>query len=104
MSNVDELCKMIVELSTSTKQKLKVTEELSELIRAVSRYMSDSKDTANINNVFEEMADVYIVMKELEVLLINDLGMDKYCEYAEHWEDKKCEELEELVEKLKLAQ
>lgn len=104
MMDLEEQCKEIVKLSTPTKQKLKVIEELSELIRAVSRYMSDLKDESNINNVFEEMCDVYIVMRELEVLLINDLGDDKFIEYATKWEEKKFDELEKLIKTLKTNQ
>lgn len=106
MSNVsiDDLCKKIVSLSTPRKQKLKVMEELSELIRAVSRYISDPSNEDNINNVFEEMSDVYIVMRELELLLIHDLGVDKFTDYAVKWEDIKYSELEELIETLKTNQ
>lgn len=99
-----EQCEEIIKLSTPRKQKLKVMEELSELIRAVSRYMSDSSNEDNINNVFEEMCDVYIVMAELELLLLQDLGEDKFIEYAQNWEEKKCAELEELIETLKTNQ
>lgn len=106
MSNVsiDDLCKKIVSLSTPRKQKLKVMEELSELIRAVSRYISDPSNEDNINNVFEEMSDVYIVMRELELLLIHDLGIDTFTDYATKWEDIKYSELEELIETLKTNQ
>lgn len=102
--NINDLCKKIVSLSTSKKQKLKVIEELSELVRAVSRYISDSDNKDNIDNVFEEMCDVYIVMRELELLLINDLGIDTFTDYTTKWEDIKYIELEELIEVLKSAQ
>lgn len=102
--NVIELCEKIVKLSTKGTQKLKVMEELAELIRAVSRYMNKPDDENNINNVFEEMCDVIVVMKELELILLEDLGEDKFDEYTEKWETIKLAELEELIEKLKFKQ
>lgn len=102
--NVEKLCEKIVKLSTKGTQKLKVMEELAELIRAISRYMDNPNDEANIDNVFEEMHDVIIVMKEMEIILLDDLGEDKFDECAEKWETIKIAELEELVEKLEAEQ
>ena len=102
--NISEFCEKIVKLSTKGTQKLKVIEELAELIRAISRYMDNPDDEANINNVFEEMHDVIIVMKEMEIILVDDLGEDKFDEYAEKWETIKIAELEELIEKLEAEQ
>ena len=79
-------------------------EELAELIRAISRYVDNPNDERNINNLFEEMCDVIIVMKELELMLLDDLGEDKFDEYAEKWDTIKIAELEELIEKLKTNQ
>ena len=102
--NVEQLCEEILKHSTKSRQRYKIMEELSELIRAVSRYSDDPTDERNINNLFEEMCDVIIVMKELELMLLDDLGEDKLDEYVDKWEKIKLAELEELIEKLKTNQ
>jgi phosphoribosyl-ATP pyrophosphohydrolase len=70
-------------------QKKKVIEELSELIRAISR-----GDRAN---VIEEMADVTIMMKQLDEI---------YKIRYDEWEDileKKEEKLEQLLSENKVC-
>lgn len=101
---VEKMCKKILKLSKRSTQTNKVMEELSELIRAVSRYVDNPKDKDNINNAFEEILDAIIMIKQFEIMLLEDLGDDEFEEYADKWEKIKLAELEELVEKLEAEQ
>jgi hypothetical protein len=48
-------------------QANKAIEELSELIRAISR-IENEINFGNVANLVEEMADVYIMLKQLEMI------------------------------------
>lgn len=51
-----------------TRQKIVAMEELSELIQAISK---DLRGQPNRSNIAEEMADVYIMLHEMEYLYDN---------------------------------
>lgn len=99
--DIDEKCKRIVELNSRTRQLLKVSEECCELSRAVSRYVYD--DTA-IDNLVEEYVDVLIVCRELEHLIIDDVGIEPFCDLMEKWETKKIANLDNVIEDLENLQ
>lgn len=45
-----------------------VQEELAELIQAISKYKRN-KSTKSLNNIVEEVADCYIMLNQLEIML-----------------------------------
>lgn len=94
-----EKCEQIVKLSTPKNQFLKATEELSELQRAISRYLT----TGDTDNLVEEMIDVSIMQVQLYLMLIDNLGYEKVQDLMSLWKQKKLKQLDEVIEKLKLA-
>ncbi len=52
-------------------QNLKAIEELSELIRALSRSVYGGGPEPVLENIAEEMADVYIMLEQLQMIFGN---------------------------------
>lgn len=102
--DVDELCIKVVKLSTHRRQLLKTIEELSEMNRAISRYLEDDMSDANRDNMFEELAHAIIMIKQTEIILLDDLGDDEFYERMEKWEENTLNDLESVIEELKLKQ
>lgn len=102
--NVDDLCEEVVKLSTHKRQLHKTIEELSEMIRAISRYLEDNNNEDNIDNIFEELSHSIVMLKQTEFILLKDLGDDKFFDKVEKWENNTIEDLEEVIEKLNLLQ
>jgi len=62
-------------------QANKAIEELSELIRAISR-IENEINFGNVANLVEEMADVYIMLKQLEMIYyIEEATLDAVIEH-----------------------
>ena len=51
---------------------LKTIEECGELIRALSRYLSDAEPMAVVDNVHEEIADVEIMIRRMRMIFDAD--------------------------------
>ncbi|MBY6800145.1 hypothetical protein FCV24_12830 [Clostridium botulinum] len=69
MLNKDQIeqCRKIVESNGVTLQKFVAIEELAELQQAISKYQREQV-IFNIDNITEEMADVYIILEELKYI------------------------------------
>lgn len=65
---MEELLKKVIAKNGSLIQKIVVIEELSELQKEITK---DLRDLTNKDYIAEEMADVYIVLKELELIYNN---------------------------------
>lgn len=69
------------------KQKIVAMEELAELIQAISK---DLRGYPNQDNIAEEMADVYIMLHQLEIMYQNgDIIRHKIYEKAKRLENNK---------------
>lgn len=68
-------------------QMIVAIEELSELTKEITKYLRDKGD---INHISEEMADVKIVIAQLELMLDNSSLISL-------WESKKLKRLEDLI-------
>ena len=104
MRDIDELCERVVELSTHKRQLHKTTEELAEMIRAISRYLEDKESEPNKENMFEELAHSIVMLKQTECILFRDLGDDEFYERMERWEESTFKDLENVIEEFKLKQ
>jgi len=67
---MDRLCKKAIEKYSIDNQFLKTQEELSELIRAISRFLISknimgSPDSICVENLIEEIVDVKIMLMQL---------------------------------------
>lgn len=62
-----EQCRRIVKCNGVTLQKFVAIEELAELQQAISKYQREQV-IFNIDNITEEIADVYIILEELKHL------------------------------------
>ena len=58
------------------KQYMTAVEEMAELMQAISKYLritysgcSDAEQKEAINNITEEMADVYVMLEQLQLML-----------------------------------
>lgn len=102
--DVDELCERVVKLSTHRRQLLKTIEELSEMNRAISRYLEDDMSDANRDNMFEELAHAIVMIKQTEIILLDDLGDDEFYGRIEKWENSTLDDLESVIEELELKQ
>lgn len=58
-NDIDIDCSKILDLSDTETQRIKWFEELSELSQALAK--------GNVSNIAEEMADVYICLKQMEL-------------------------------------
>lgn len=77
----------VIETNGMEKQKIVAMEELSELIQAISK---DLRGCPDLNNIAEEMADVYIMLHQLEIMYFNkDIVLHKIYEKAKRLEDNK---------------
>ena len=47
-------------------------EELAELIQALSKFNRDNSDRSTVDNISEEMADVIIMLSQLEIIFGNE--------------------------------
>ena len=101
---VTELCEKVVNLSTHRRQLLKTIEELSEMNRAISRYLEDDMSDANRDNMFEELAHAIVMIKQTEIILLDDLGDDEFYGRMEKWEENTLNDLEGVIEELELKQ
>ncbi len=77
------LLKESIEYFGKEKQILKTIEELSELIRALSRYLVEDYEVLldyeqTINNRDEEMADCYIMLEQLEMIFQNKTSIKNH--------------------------
>ena len=79
----EKICRAAVEKYGRGPQRDKAIEELSELIRALAR--ADDPD-----NIAEEMADVRIMLDQLEIIFGNREGV-------RIWELRKLRRLDKLV-------
>ena len=62
------------------KQMLIAIEELSELQKAIVKYFRKPTEETK-NDISEEMADVYIMLKQLEIMHKNDTEVQKNIDY-----------------------
>lgn len=53
-------------------------EELAELIQALSKFNRDTSDWNTVDNISEEMADVIIMLSQLEIIFDNSEDIDTY--------------------------
>ncbi len=92
-----EIFKKAIARYGETWQVLKASEECSELAQALNKYViykatnniEGKKESELIDNIFEEMADVYIMLNQLQLILGNTNMA------FENWLEKKLERLEE---------
>ncbi|WP_251861947.1 hypothetical protein [Clostridium sp. Marseille-Q2269] len=64
-NNQKKMCEKIIKNSTEIKQSFVAMEELAELQQAISKYQREPT-IFNVDNIIEEMADVYIILEELK--------------------------------------
>ena len=62
------------------KQMLIAIEELSELQKAIVKYFRKPTEETK-NDISEEMADVYVMLKQLEIMHKNDTEVQKNIDY-----------------------
>lgn len=62
------------------KQMLIVIEELSELQKAIVKHFRKPTEET-ISDISEEMADVYVMLKQLELMHKNDTEVQKNIDY-----------------------
>ena len=79
-----------------TAQRLKAIEEMAELTKELLKY--DFEDNAEKrkeieNNIAEEMADVEIMLEQLEIIFKNRLKIDEWKDYKLERTDKKIQEI-----------
>ncbi|MHB9925448.1 hypothetical protein [Clostridium botulinum] len=87
-----EQCRRIVKCNGVTLQKFVAIEELAELQQAISKYQREQV-IFNIDNIAEEMADVYIILEELKyICAIYDDEIKKQIEYKIKRELKRIED------------
>lgn len=84
----DNVIEMAIETYGHTPQKIVAMEELSELIKEISK---DLRGQDNIENILEEMADVFIMLEQLRVMY----GLTDYD--IQEAIDKKLERLEKRL-------
>ena len=53
-------------------------EELAELIQALSKFNRDNSDWNTVDNISEEMADVIIMLSQLEIIFGNSEDINTY--------------------------
>lgn len=52
-------------------------EELSELIKEITKFLRNDTDAESVEHITEEMADVYIILEQLRVLFKNDEEIER---------------------------
>ena len=62
------------------KQMLIAIEELSELQKAIVKYFRKPTEETR-NDISEEIADVYVMLKQLEIMHKNDTEIQKNIDY-----------------------
>jgi NTP pyrophosphatase (non-canonical NTP hydrolase) len=62
------------------KQMLIAIEELSELQKAIVKYFRKPTEETR-NDISEEIADVYVMLKQLEIMHKNDTDIQKNIDY-----------------------
>lgn len=78
MNLITEL-KNIIEIGGITKQKTIAIEELSELIKELTK---DLRGIANDNNITEEISDCIIII--IQLLIIYDIKLEELYEFIEY--------------------
>lgn len=63
----------------ANQQIIKAMEELGELSTALARYFTKKDDEANFNNIYEEIADIEIMLSQLR-LIFDSYVIDYYKE------------------------
>lgn len=79
MNKIDIYDKAIITFSP-LKQVLKAVEELSELQKELIKWALDDNNK-NENYIAEEMADVYIILEQLEIIFNNKKDIEVFKDY-----------------------
>lgn len=69
-----ELLRPIITAFGEKSQMLKSIEEMSELQKAICKYL-ENPSVDNLTNITEEMADVSIMMDQLQIIFSNEKEM-----------------------------
>jgi hypothetical protein len=99
-----ETMQLAIDSYGRVNQVIKTVEELSELSQALCKSLirlnytkekisleDDSKSVDNVDNIFEEMADVEIMLEQCKMMFQCDKKVNK-------WKQKKIERLEKRLE------
>lgn len=99
-----ETMQLTIDSYGRVNQVIKTVEELSELSQALCKSLirlnytkekisleDDSKSVDNVDNIFEEMADVEIMLEQCKMMFQCDKKVNK-------WKQKKIERLEKRLE------
>ena len=68
----NNISQLAINLYGTTHQKIKSIEELGELIHALSRNLLGNEGLASVT---EEMADVHIMLRQMEIMYGNSLDV-----------------------------
>lgn len=72
--------KRAIDTYGTEKQRLIAIEELSELQKAIIKHIRKPCQ-ANVGNIAEEIADVYIMLKQLEMMYGIEIPIQKYIDF-----------------------
>ena len=91
MDNINEICKRAIEHFGEVPQKVKATEELSELITELARDIND--EHADRESVIDEIADCNIMLRQLTIMYGEGNVLMRTYEKASRLADRIKEEL-----------
>jgi len=74
----DRIYKLAIDRYGERLQKIVAIEEMTELTQAITK---DLRGSRNINNIMEEMADVIIMIEQLQIIYsVPDILLNEYVE------------------------
>lgn len=85
-----EIIQKTVEQNSKLTQLVIAVEECSELVQAITKIIRFGETDENLTNLAEEMADVSIVLKELEMIFNNQV-------YVNDWRGEKLNLLKQCL-------
>lgn len=85
-----EIIRKTVEKNPKLIQLVIAAEECSELVQAITKIIRFGETDENLTNLTEEMADVSIVLKELEYIFDNRV-------YVDIWRGEKLDRLKQRL-------
>ena len=88
MNNVYSVCLKAIQKWGEETQLMVAVEEMAELTKEISKHYRGEN---NLDAISEEMADVYIMLAQMEIMLGNERNV-------KHWFDYKLNRLKERVE------